>query len=686
MRHFFTLSCFALFACASGTPAQPAPATAAAPPAPETQQVSLAEVGLDASKLDRSAKPCDDFYRFACGAWLDRTAIPPDQPQYGTFNIIHDRNEALLHDILEHAAKEPGADPVLQKLGDYYGSCMDEAAVENAGVTALTPLMAAIASVKDGASLWRVLGELHRAGVDGLFALGPGPDKKDATHMIAQIAQAGLGLPDRDYYTNKDERTLALQKAYQAHAKNMFLLNGRTAAEAEKAAADSFELEHAIAESQKTRVELRDEQGTYNRVDRAGLKQLAAVPWDAYFDTLGFPEITTINTVSVQYVAAFAKLTKDMPAAKWRNYLELRVLESASPFLPKRFVDESFAMVKLLTGQQEQRPRWKRCISYADASLGELLGQPFVAAAFGGDSKQGAQRTADGISSAFGDNLRTVTWMDDPTKDRARTKLQKMTRLIGYPDHWRTYDFAIDRTNFAATELAASRFESGFELARIGKPVDKGIWQMTPPTVNAYYDPQLNEMVFPAGILQPPFFDVKSGVAVNFGAVGMIVGHELTHGFDDQGSQYDGDGNMSGWWPPHVTEEFGLRTACVADYYAHYEPLPGLHLNGKLTLGENIADMGGVKLAFAAYRASRAGAKPIVADGFNEDQQFFLAVAQAWCTKTSEELERLRTLTNPHSSPRFRVIGSLSNLPEFGDAFACSLGSTMRPEQTCKVW
>jgi putative endopeptidase len=686
MRYLLSLSCSALLACGGSMPAQPAPATAAAPAAPEAQQVSLAEVGLDATKLDRTAKPCDDFYRFACGAWLDRTAIPPDQPQYGTFNLIHDRNEALLHDILEHAAKEPGDDPVLQKLGAYYTSCMDEAAVESAGVTALAPLMAAIANVKDTASLWRTLAELHRDGVDGLFAISPGPDKKDATHMIAQITQAGLGLPDRDYYTNTDKRTLELQKAYKAHAKNMFVLNGRTPADAEKAAADSFELEHAIAESQKTRVELRDEQGTYNRVDRAGLQKLAPVAWDGYFETLGFPAIATINTVSVPYVAAFAKLTKDMPMAKWRNYLELRVLESAAPFLPKRFVDESFAMVKLLTGQQEQRPRWKRCISYADASLGELLAQPFVAAAFGGDSKQGAQRTADGIAGAFAANLPSVGWMDDPTRERARTKLQKMTRLIGYPDHWRTYDYAIDRKNFAATELAASQFESGFQLARIGKPVDKGIWQMTPPTVNAYYDPQLNEMVFPAGILQPPFFDVKSGVAVNFGAVGMIVGHELTHGFDDQGSQYDGDGNMSGWWPPHVTEAFGLRTGCVADYYARYEPLPGLHLNGKLTLGENIADMGGVKLAFAAYRAARAGAKPIVADGFNEDQQFFLAVAQAWCTKTSDELERLRTLTNPHSSPRFRVLGSLSNLPEFGDAFACSAGTTMRPERTCKVW
>jgi putative endopeptidase len=664
-------------------PALPVPPATAA----QVQHFTLAEVGLDVSKLDRNADPCDDFYRFACGAWLDRTQIPPDKPQYGTFNVIRDRNELLLRDILEHAAKEPGDDPLLQQLGAYYGACMNEPAVEQAGSAALAPLMAAVRKVKDEHSLLLALAALQRAGVSALFSLSPGQDKKDATQMIAQIGQSGLGLPDRDYYTRDDDHSKELRAQYLAHVEKMFALNARPAAEAKRAAADTLEIETAIASSQKTRVELRDETGTYNRIDRAGLAKLAPLAWDAYFDALGFAQIQAINSVSVPYVEAFATLAKRFPPAKWRNYLESQILASAAPFMPHRFVDQAFELTRLLTGQKEQRPRWKRCVSYADSSLGEVLAQPYVAAAFGGGSKTGAEGMTDGIARAFADNLRALSWMDEPTKEKARSKLQMMVRLIGYPDKWRTYTYGIDPKNFLATELAATQFETGYQLARIGKPVDKREWQMTPPTVNAYYDPQLNEMVFPAGILQPPFYDVKASVAVNLGAMGMIVGHELTHGFDDQGAQYDGAGNLSGWWPEAVTKAFNERTQCVAKYYEQYEPLPGLHLNGQLTLGENIADMGGVKLAFAAYRASRAGAPEVqIADGFSEDQQFFLAVAQAWCTKSSDELERMRVTVDPHSSARFRVLGSLSNLPEFSQAFTCAPTAKMHPANACTVW
>jgi putative endopeptidase len=434
-------------------------------------------------------------------------------------------------------------------------------------------------------------------------------------------------------------------------------------------------------------VELRDEAGTYNRIDREGLTKAAPLAWDAYFATLGFPNIVAINTVSVPYVKAFAKLAQSFATSQWRNYLDARILQESAQYLPKRFVDESFELTRLLIGQKEQRPRWKRCITYADKSLGELLAQPYVAAAFGGASKAAAESMTDGISQAFSSNLSGIDWMDAPTKDKARDKLKAMLRLIGYPDRFRSYEYGIDRKNFAATEFAALRFETNYQLGRIGKPVDKREWQMTPQTVNAYYDPQLNEMCFPAGILQPPFYDVKASVPVNLGAMGMIVGHELTHGFDDQGAQYDAIGNMSGWWPDAVTNAFKSRTQCVADYYGKYEPLPGVKLNGQLTLGENIADMGGVKLAFAAYRSARTGATRVqVADGFSEDQQFFLAVGQAWCVKSSDELERMRATVDPHSSPRYRVLGSLSNLPEFSEAFGCAVGSTMRPETMCKVW
>jgi putative endopeptidase len=355
--------------------------------------------------------------------------------------------------------------------------------------------------------------------------------------------------------------------------------------------------------------------------------------------------------------------------------------------LPKRFADEAFELTKKITGQREQRPRWKRCISYADKNLGELLAQPFIARAFAGESKQAALSLTQHITEAFAHNLDSVAWMDPATRDKARAKLANMLSLIGYPDHFRSYDYPVIPDQFTATSIAAARFDVQYQLGRIGKPVDRREWQMTPPTVNAYYDPQLNEMCFPAGILQPPFYNAKSSLAVNYGAIGMVVGHELTHGFDDQGAQYDGAGNMSGWWPENVTTGFKSRTQCVADFYARYEPLPGAHLNGKLTLGENIADMGGVKLAFAAYRAAQSGvAVQRVADGFTEDQQFFLAIGQAWCSKISPELERMKITVDVHSTPRFRVTGSLSNLPEFAEAWQCSAGAPLRPAQTCKVW
>ncbi|HET8934841.1 MAG TPA: M13 family metallopeptidase [Polyangiales bacterium] len=674
---------------ACGGAMTPAPSVSSPPPpaAKPAQQVSLADVGLDASKLDRTADPCHDFYRYACGAWLDRTEIPKDKAQFGTFNAIYDRNELILREILEQAAQDPGSDPVLQKLGAFYGSCMDEPAIEKAGTSALAPLFAITSKVKDSRSLIDAIGQLHARGIRALFALNPTQDKKDATQMIAQIGQSGLGLPDRDYYVDDDPDKRALRDAYLAHIENLFTLNGKPKASAKQAAANTMAIEIALAKTQKTRVELRDETGTYNRIDREGLVKLAPLPWDLYFERLGQPEIRPINTVSVPYVEGFARLARSFSPAQLRDYLDAQILITTAPALPKRFADEAFELTKKLTGQKEQRPRWKRCISYVDKNLGELLAQPFIARAFAGESKQAALSLTQGITQAFAKNLDNVAWMDPATRDKARSKLSNMLSLIGYPDRFRSYDYAVTPDQFTATTIAAASFDVQYQLGRIGKPVDRREWQMTPPTVNAYYDPQLNEMCFPAGILQPPFYDVKSSVPVNFGAIGMVVGHELTHGFDDQGAQYDGGGKLSGWWPENVTTGFKSRTKCVADFYARYEPLPGIHLNGQLTLGENIADMGGVKLAFAAYRAAKGGADTQrVADGFSEDQQFFLALGQAWCTKVSPELERMKITVDPHSTPRFRVTGSLSNLPEFAEAWQCHAGAPMRPAQTCTVW
>lgn len=680
----------AVGACGSAvTASQPSPqaSLSADPVQSSTEQVSLSEIGLEDSKIDHAADPCQDFYRYACGAWLDRTEIPGDKPQYGTFNVIYDRNEALLRTILEGAVADPGEDPVLRKLGAYYGACMDEAAIEKADITALSQLFAITSRVKDQRSLLEAIASLHATGMDVLFSMSPTQDKKDATQMIAQIGQGGLGLPDRSYYLDEEEDKRALRDAYLAHVEKLFSLSGKTPQAAKQAAANTLAIETAIAKSHKTRVELRDEQGTYNRIDRDGLAKIAKLQWDLYFDTLGFPAITAINTVSVPYVEAFPSIMSGFTSAQFRDYLNAHILQETAPALPKRYVDEAFEMTRKLTGQKEQRPRWKRCISFTDKDLGELLAQPFVEQAFAGDSKQAAESMAEGISEAFDRNLTAVDWMDEATKAKARHKLSQMISLIGYPDKFRSYDFEIRKDQFTATAIAAARFNKNYQLGRIGKPVDKREWQMTPPTVNAYYDPQLNEMCFPAGILQPPFYDVKASIPVNYGAIGMVVGHELTHGFDDQGAQYDGEGNLSGWWPESVTKAFDARTQCVVDYYAKYEPVPGMKQNGELTVGENIADMGGVKLAFAAYRAARSGAQvKQVADGFNEDQQFFLAVAQAWCTKSSEQLERMRITVDPHSSPRFRVIGALSSLPEFAEAFQCSDSSAMKPAHVCRVW
>jgi putative endopeptidase len=651
------------------------------------QPVSLADIGLDAANLDRSVDPCQDFYQFACGGWLQRTELPADKAQYGTFNTVYDRNELLLREILEVAARAPGEDPVLQKIGAFYGACMDEPAIERAGTRALEPLFAITSKVTDQRSLVDALGQLHASGFKPLFSLNPTQDKKDATQMIGQLGQSGLGLPDRDYYVDDDPDKRALRDAYLASLEKLFALSGRPKAAAIRAAANSLAVESALARAHKTRVELRDEHGTYNRIDREGLAKLAPLPWDVYFERLGQPELRAINVLSTQLVEALPRLIAGFESAQLRDYLDAQILVETAPALPKRFQDVSFELSKQLTGQRAMRPRWKRCISYVDKNLGELLAQPYVARAFAGDSKQGALQLTQGITRAFSLNLETVTWMDAATRDKARTKLGKLQPLIGYPDTFRSYDYEVTRDQFTQTAIAAARFEKRYQLGRIGKPVNRYAWQMTPPTVDAYYDPQLNEMVFPAGLLQPPFYSVVASLAVNYGAIGMVIGHEVTHGFDDQGAPYDGDGNLSGWWPEHVTQGFNERTQCVADYYSRYEPVPGVHINGKLTNGENIADIGGTKLAFAAFRAARSGAAVSqVADGFSEDQQFFLAMANGWCTKSAPELERMRATVDTHSSPRFRVNGALSNLSEFGQAFQCGEDTPMRPRQTCQVW
>ncbi len=696
MRRALLLLCVGVTSvagCAGKSPDPSTPATAAATQpaadAPAVENVSLADVGLDADRLDRSADPCEDFYQFACGGWLAKTDLPADEPYWGTFVEIARRNETLLQKILDDAAKgEGGGDPVVAKLGAFYGGCMDEAAIEKAGLSSLEPVFATTRKVRDLPSLWAAVTALHADGISVVFEIYSRQDKKNATKVIVEMSQGGLGLPERDYYLSDDEGMVALRNAYRQHVEKTLVHLGRKPAAAKKGAAAVLALETDLARSHKPIVEMRDEHGTYNKVARDALAGLApGLAWDPYFQALGIASASELNLTAPGAIQALPVILKKHKPAVWRDYFDVQVVGLRGIALPKKIDEQNFAMQKLLTGQQEQRARWKRCVSLTNAVLSELVAQPYVKLAFAGESKTAAEQMVRQIVAAFDANLGTVEWMDEPTRARAREKLGKVDLMIGYPDAWRVYDFEIARDAFGASLARASRWEKARDLAKVGKPVNRKEWEIPPAMVNAYYHAALNQMVFPAGILQPPFYDVKSSVGVNLGAIGMIVGHELTHGFDDQGALYDGDGNLSGWWPEEVMKGFEERTQCMSGYYAQYEALPGLHLNGDLTNGENIADVGGTKLAYHAYRAVREKApRRFVADGFTEDQQFFLALGQAWCEKSSDEFMKMLVATDPHSPPRFRVIGTVSSLPEFGDAFACRPGSKMRPEKICKVW
>ena len=666
-----------------------APATPAAP-APRVIEKSMEDVGLDSAALDRSVDPCTDFYQFACGTWLAKTPIPPDKPAWSrSFSVISDHNEAALHKIMEDAAAGKGGDdPVSKKIGAYYGACMDEPAIEAAKTKPIKPLLDLIKKVKDEKTLSGVVTELHRHKIWALFDISDTQDYGDATRVIAEIDQNGLGMPDRDYYVKDDDKSKDLRKKYAEHVERMMKLAGWSAKDAKLATDDVLRIETALAKASKTRVERRDPKNQNNRLDRGGvLKAAPRFEWAAYFKGLGFPELKDINVTAPRFLEEVDRLMGEEKPAAWKSYLSWTVVRSTSALLPKAFVDEAFAFESALTGQKEQRPRWKRCVAGTDVAIGELVGQPYVRDNFGPEGKEATERYVREIMGAFGAVVDKLDWMDPATKTRAKEKLGAMENLIGYPKKWRTYEFEIKPRSLIENALAARAWDLKRQLNKVGKPVDRGDWGMTPPTVNAYYNPQLNHMVFPAGILQPPFFSPKASVPVNLGGMGMVVGHELTHGFDDQGSQFDAKGNLANWWTDQDNARFHAKTECVADQYAQYEPLPGVKLNGKLTLGENIADGGGVKLAFYAYRAMRQGAEEVVkAGGYTEDQQFFLGVGQAWCFKQSDELARMRVQVDPHSPSRFRVNGPLSNLPEFSKAFSCGEQAPMHRANACSVW
>jgi len=667
----------------------PTPPTASAAPAvPPQRSVSLKDAGITADWLDRSADACTDFYQRACGGLIKNVEIPADKAAWGPAQELQLHTEELLRGMLDQAAKQPGGDPVQKKLGTWYGACMDEAAAEKAGTAPLKPLFSVIDKVRDKKTLYAAIIELHKDSIFPIFDISSQQDFKDATLVIAGIDQDGLGLPDRDYYLEDDAKTKDIRDFYRGHVERMFALAGDKPAAAKKAVEDVMRIETELAKIAQDKVARRDPYKIYNKIDRKGLAETTKTfPWDAYFKALGFPDIKDVTVNSVPYYAGLdALMAKEKPAA-WKSYLKWTVLAAEGSRLGKAFVDERFAMKKKLTGQAELEPRWKRCVQSTDHALGELLAQAYVQAKFDAESKREADELLGSIRGAMKAELGSLPWMDPATRAAAQDKLSRMNQKIGYPVRWKTYDFDVHPGAYAENSIASDAFELTRSLRKVGKPLDRDEWQMTPPTVNAYYDPSLNEMVFPAGILQPPFFDKGFSNAVNFGATGATMGHELTHGFDDEGSQFDGAGNLRNWWSEQTGKLFKDQTKCVVDQYSGYEAVPGVKLNGELTAGENIADIGGLKLALAAFR-ERMKSEPdrIVADGYTEEQVFFLAYGQSWCKKERPEYLELVAKTNPHSPPRYRVNGVVADVPDFAEAFGCKEGTPMRPAKVCAVW
>jgi len=658
-----------------------------------TSEVPKQIPSFDLTAMDKTADPCVDLYQYACGNWRKNNPIPADKSRWGRFNELAERNLYVLRDILEEtqSAKQPTA--IQQKVGDYYTSCMDETVIEKRGTTPLTPMMNQIAAVKTKQEFIQQVGTMHRDGVQALFAFGQMPDMHDSRETVANIDQGGLSLPDRDYYLKDDAKSVETRQKYVEHVQKMFELLGDKPETAAAEAKTVLAVETGLAKASMDRTLRRDPKNRDHMMQETEAVALAPnFELTEYFAQSNAPKFTSLNVGNPDFFKAVNEQIASTSLDDWKTYLRWRTLDSYAPALSKAFVDEDFQFNEhYLSGQKEIEARWKRCVHSTDRSLGMALGQLYVDKTFGPEGKERTLKMVHAIEAAMHQDIGELTWMSDATKQKAYEKLNAIVNNIGYPDKWRDYSTVIiERDDFAGNLTRARAFEAQRQLNKISKPTDKKDWGMTPPTVNAYYRGSMNDINFPAGILQPPFYSQNMDDAVNYGAIGVVIGHELTHGFDDQGRKFDADGNLKDWWTAEDAKAFEERASCTADEYSSFVAVKDdkgeVKLNGRLTLGENTADNGGVKIAYLALMniLGSTPVKPI--DGYTPQQRFFISYGQIWCQNVTDQEARRLAIIDPHSPGRWRVDGVVQNSAAFAEAFGCKAGQPMVRENACRVW
>jgi putative endopeptidase len=652
-----------------------------------------AQSGIDFVGLDKTVKPVDDLFQYANGGWIKSHPIPPDYSAWGIDQQLHEQNLTWLREIVDGLEKQAGTlDDNARKLRDFYLTATDAGKLNGDGVDPLKDELARIDKTQNADDLVALIAHHHLLGIDSAFSFEISPDEKQSTRYAIYLAQGGLGLPEKAYYIDDSDAELKhIRELYQAHVAKMFQLLGDSAATSAGEADVVVAVETLLAQSSRTPVQLRDIEAQYNKKSLDELKKLTPrINWDLYFKTVGADDVKEVIVQQPEFFERINVILNSVPLARWHTYLRWHLIHQAAPYLSDAFVNENFSFYgTVLNGSKEIQPRWKRALHTMDSMMGEALGRLYVELHFPPGSKQQTQEMVQNLIDAYHDRIESVTWMAPETKKEALAKLALVMRKIGYPDKWRDYSqLSIRRDSYVQNEMRAQTFEFNFWLNKLKGPVDRGLWEMTPPTVNAYYDPTLNEIVFPAGILQKPYFDPKADAAVNYGAIGAVIGHEMTHGFDDQGRLFDSHGNMRNWWTPDDQKRFEARAAGLVRQFDACIPVDKLHVNGQLTLGENIADLGGLRIAYDAYHKSLKGKPAPVIDGLTGDQRFFLGFAQSWREEDRPEALKTRLRVDPHSPERFRVNVPVSNMREFYDAFGVKPGDGLyrRPDNRVQVW